>query len=89
MDQETWFARRAENIVGMKTTLQSNIRKYVKLRGLTLNKLAVKARLSRSYMYTILNKDANPTICHLLSIAMALEVTVGDLITAHETPIDT
>ncbi len=88
LDDKTWFSLRATGIVKLKTSLQFNVRKYAEMRGLSLNKLAVHARMSRSYMYTILNKDANPTICHLLSIALALDVKVEDLLANHETPND-
>lgn len=64
--------------------LGKNIRKYRKLRDLTLKELADLSKSSFSSISQIENGKRDPTFKLILSIAQALQVDVGKLVTSPE-----
>ncbi|WP_425622501.1 helix-turn-helix domain-containing protein [Brevibacillus borstelensis] len=61
-------------------SLGANIKRFRKLRGLTQEKLAEKANMSRSYLADVERDRYNPSVDTLKAIAEALNVGVDDLL---------
>ena len=66
-------------------TLIHNIKKLASSKGLSVNRLADFAGLSRGYMSTLLRGQNSPTVATLEKIADVLEVEVRDLFEPRET----
>lgn len=64
----------------LKQTLSSNIKRIRKEKGISQEKLALKANVDRSYMSELERCLANPSIEALLKISNALEVNPSDLL---------
>lgn len=63
-------------------TLAANLRHLRKLRGWSQDTLAREARVDQNAISLIENRRSNPTIVAIESLAMALEVSVAELLTA-------
>lgn len=69
----------------MPTVLGDKIRSLRKTNGLSLDQLAVKADISKSYLWELENRDAaNPTMDKLSQIAAQLNVTAEFLLDKEE-----
>jgi len=64
----------------LKESLSQNIKRLRKERGISQEKLALKAEIDRSYMSELERCLANPSIDALLRISNALEVTPSELL---------
>jgi transcriptional regulator with XRE-family HTH domain len=64
----------------LKQNLSQNIKRLRKERGISQEKLALRAEIDRSYMSELERCLANPSIDALLRISNALEVTPGELL---------
>lgn len=70
----------------MPTILGAKIRNLRKEKGLSLDLLASKADISKSYLWELENRDsANPTMDKLSKIAAELDVTAEFLLDSDET----
>lgn len=64
----------------LKEGLSQNIKRLRKERGISQEKLALRAEIDRSYMSELERCLANPSIEALLRISNALEVTPSELL---------
>lgn len=64
----------------LKESLSQNIKRLRKERGISQEKLALRAEIDRSYMSELERCLANPSIEALLRISNALEVTPSELL---------
>ena len=64
----------------LKESLSQNIKRLRKERGISQEKLALKAEIDRSYMSELERCLANPSIDALLRISNALDVTPSELL---------
>ncbi len=64
----------------LKESLSQNIKRLRKERGISQEKLALKAEIDRSYMSELERCIANPSIEALLRISNALEVSPSELL---------
>lgn len=64
----------------LKESLSQNIKRLRKERGISQEKLALRAEIDRSYMSELERCLANPSIDALLRISNALEVTPSELL---------
>ncbi len=64
----------------LKQNLSQNIKRLRKERGISQEKLALKAEIDRSYMSELERCLANPSIEALLRISNALEVPPSELL---------
>lgn len=64
----------------LKECLSQNIKRLRKERGISQEKLALRAEIDRSYMSELERCLANPSIEALLRISNALEVTPSELL---------
>lgn len=64
----------------LKLALSTNIKRIRKERGISQEKLALKADIDRSYMSELERQLANPSIEALLKIGNALEVAPSELL---------
>lgn len=64
----------------LKESLSQNIKRLRKERGISQEKLALRAEIDRSYMSELERCLANPSIDALLRISNALEVSPSDLL---------
>jgi transcriptional regulator with XRE-family HTH domain len=64
----------------LKESLSQNIKRLRKERGISQEKLALKAEIDRSYMSELERCLANPSIEALLRISNALEVSPSELL---------
>jgi transcriptional regulator with XRE-family HTH domain len=64
----------------LKESLSQNIKRLRKERGISQEKLALKAEIDRSYMSELERCLANPSIDALLRISNALEVAPSELL---------
>jgi transcriptional regulator with XRE-family HTH domain len=55
------------------------IKEILKERRMTVSTLSKKAGIPRSYLYTLLNRNHNPTIKTLKKLADALDINIEDL----------
>lgn len=69
-------------------SLGANIKRFRKLRGLTQEKLAKKANMSRSYLADVERDRYNPSVDTLRAIAGALNVGVNELIDSLDEPVN-
>lgn len=67
-------------LVLLKESLSQNIKRLRKERGISQEKLALKAEIDRSYMSELERCLANPSIEALLRISNALEVSPSELL---------
>lgn len=58
----------------------ANIKRFRKLRGLTQERLAEKAKISRSYLADVERNRYNPSVDTLQAIAKVLDVRIDDLL---------
>lgn len=58
----------------------ANVRRFVKKRRMSINRLADLAGLSRSSFYRVLNGESSPTLDTICSVADALEVLPRQLL---------
>jgi transcriptional regulator with XRE-family HTH domain len=61
-------------------SIGANIKRFRKLRGLTQERLAEKANISRSYLADVERDRYNPSVDTLKAIAEALDVSVDDIL---------
>ena len=71
----------------MATVLGSKIKDARKKKGLSLDQLAVQTGMSKSYIWELENRPANPTKEKLSKLAEALDVTAA-YFTHDETELD-
>lgn len=64
----------------LKESLSQNIKRLRKERGISQEKLALRAEIDRSYMSELERCLANPSIDALLRISNALEVSPSELL---------
>lgn len=64
----------------LKQALSANIKRIRKEKGISQEKLALKAEVDRSYMSELERCLANPSIEALLRIGNALDVTPSELL---------
>lgn len=64
----------------LKLALSANIKRLREEKGISQEKLALKANIDRSYMSELERQLANPSIEALLKIGNALEVTPSELL---------
>jgi transcriptional regulator with XRE-family HTH domain len=58
----------------------ANVRRARKETGITQDDLAARAGIFRTYLSRIESGQANPTLLVLVALAMALEVSPGELL---------
>lgn len=71
-------------LLTLKKALSANIKRIRLEKGISQEKLALKANIDRSYMSELERCLANPSIEALLKIANALEVPPSDLVELEE-----
>ena len=64
----------------LKLALSTNIKRIRKEKGISQEKLALKADIDRSYMSEVERSLANPSIEALIKIGNALDVTPSELL---------
>jgi transcriptional regulator with XRE-family HTH domain len=69
------------------TGLGQRVRKYREAQGYTLSELARLSGVSRSYLYQVESGESSPTEEKLSAIAMALGVSVPDLLGVNAEPV--
>ena len=67
-------------VSALRLALSTNIKRIRKEKGISQEKLALKADVDRSYMSEVERNLANPSIEALVKIANALDVTPSELL---------
>jgi transcriptional regulator with XRE-family HTH domain len=62
-----------------ESEIGSNIRKFRKSKGLTLDELAGQSGISKGYLSKVENSDKSPPVSTLINIAKGLGVSISDL----------